>query len=139
MKGIAGLYHAAGDLPAALVEALAAATGDVTLYRPAPGVLFAAGEGADGASAGELTTVCVGEVVAPPGASAVPSLANAVVTVQRAGHSPAEELNGGFAYALWDGERQVFELAVDRFRFVPLVYARLGPVLAFASEVRPGQ
>jgi asparagine synthase (glutamine-hydrolysing) len=37
---------------------------------------------------------------------------------------------------VWDEQRQELELAVDRFRFSPLVYGRLGTVLAFASDLR---
>jgi asparagine synthase (glutamine-hydrolysing) len=66
----------------------------------------------------------------------VPSAAQAVLAAASGDRSPAEALCGGFAYAVWDDPRQELELAVDRFRCSPLVYARLGTVLAFASDLR---
>ncbi len=47
-----------------------------------------------------------------------------------------EHLAGDFAFAVWDGLERRFFCARDPFGVKPLVYARLGTLLCFASEVR---
>jgi len=127
----------AGDISPGLAEAFATAVGTrARLLQPAPQVVLAAGTGADSRIADGRSVVSAGEVVAPPGGLAVPSSAQAVLAAASGDQSPAETLYGGFAYALWNDRRHELELAVDRFRFSPLVYARLGAVLAFASDLR---
>jgi len=137
VRGIGGLFATSGDIPPGLVEAFSSAVGvGTTLLRPAPEVVLGAGIGADSHVANGRSAVSTGEVVAPPGGRTVPAVAQAVVEAASGDKSPAEALCGGFAYAVWDQARQELELAVDRFRFSPLVYARLGAVLAFASDLR---
>jgi asparagine synthase (glutamine-hydrolysing) len=99
-------------------------------------VVLGAGIGADGATANGRTAVIAGEVIAGSSDQKMPSPAKAALGTEGRDGSPAEALSGGFAYALWDDPRQELELAVDRFRFSPLVYGRLGTVLAFASDLR---
>ena len=47
-----------------------------------------------------------------------------------------EDLRGMFAVALWDARERRLVLARDPFGIKPLVYARLGRRLAFASELK---
>lgn len=52
------------------------------------------------------------------------------------GDAFVERLNGQFAIALWDAQRQRLLLARDRVGIRPLFLAQDGPRLAFASEVK---
>jgi len=75
-------------------------------------------------------------------------LADADLLLDGASHDPATtilaahraadpaSLDGSFAYACWS-ETGGLELAVDLFRTRPLVYARLGDTLCFASRTEP--
>ena len=48
----------------------------------------------------------------------------------------AEHLIGDFAFALWDRSRRTLLLARDHLGVRPLVWVRVGPFLAFASQER---
>jgi asparagine synthase (glutamine-hydrolysing) len=54
----------------------------------------------------------------------------------RWGERALERLNGMFALALWDREKQELLLARDRYGVKPLYYAAIGPTFLFASEVK---
>ena len=52
------------------------------------------------------------------------------------GEDFAHRLNGMFAIALWDRERQRLMLVRDRYGVKPLFYADLGDTLVFGSEIK---
>ncbi len=67
------------------------------------------------------------------------STGDAEVVLRWLAHADAKglpRLNGMFAFAMWDEAQQAVLLARDRFGQKPLYYARCGPLLVFASEVR---
>ena len=47
-----------------------------------------------------------------------------------------EQLNGMFAFALWDKDRRELVLARDRFGKKPLYYAGVGDSMIFGSELK---
>lgn len=52
------------------------------------------------------------------------------------GERCVEKMNGMFAFAIWDARERRLFLARDRVGKKPLYYARVGPVVAFASELK---
>ena len=55
---------------------------------------------------------------------------------ERHGHRFLERLNGMFAFAIWDPEREELLLARDRVGIKPLYYTTQGGVFAFSSEIK---
>jgi asparagine synthase (glutamine-hydrolysing) len=52
------------------------------------------------------------------------------------GPAMVSELNGMFAYAIWDARRQELHLVRDPFGVKPLFYARHGDLFLFGSEIK---
>jgi asparagine synthase (glutamine-hydrolysing) len=55
---------------------------------------------------------------------------------QEKGESCVEQLNGQWAFAIWDAPRQKLFLSRDRFGVRPLFYTRTPDSFAFASEIK---
>lgn len=55
---------------------------------------------------------------------------------KREGPDCLQKLNGMFAFAVWDGERESLFIARDRMGKKPLYYARIGKDFIFASELK---
>jgi len=55
---------------------------------------------------------------------------------QLKGTACVEDLNGDFAFAIWDRRRSTLMLARDRMGVRPLYYAHVGGRLCFASEIK---
>ena len=129
MRGIAGLWSPDGiDLE--LATAFRAAVGGARLARPAAGLLLAAGDGCLLAEADGAAVVADADLLLDGGHDPAATIL--------AAHRAADpgQLDGSFAYACWS-EAGGLELAVDLFRTRPLVYARLGDTLCFASRTEP--
>ncbi len=130
MRGFAGLWSP-GRIAPELAAAFRAAVGEARLARPLPGLLLAAGDGCLLAEADGAAVVADADLLLD-GAS--PDPATAILAAHR-GADPGR-LDGSFAYACWS-QGGGLELAVDLFRTRPLVYARLGDTLCFASRTEP--
>ncbi|MDH3521453.1 MAG: asparagine synthase (glutamine-hydrolyzing), partial [Myxococcales bacterium] len=52
------------------------------------------------------------------------------------GEACVEELNGQWAFAIWDARREKLFLSRDRVGIRPLYYTRAGKLLLFASEIK---
>ena len=59
-----------------------------------------------------------------------------VEAYERCGISFVKELEGTFAFALWDGIQKRLYLAKDRYGAKPLLYAKLSQGFWFASEIK---
>src|SRR5260221_1587469 len=55
---------------------------------------------------------------------------------QEYGPDSVKRLNGMFAIAIWDNQRQLLFLARDHFGVKPFYYCHMGQQLAFASEIK---
>ena len=55
---------------------------------------------------------------------------------QQFGHDALHRLNGMFAFAIWDEDRQEMFLARDHFGIKPLYYCQQGQRFGFASEIK---
>jgi asparagine synthase (glutamine-hydrolysing) len=130
MRGIAGLWAPEVIAPD-LVAAFRAAVGKSRVVHPGPGFLLAAGEGAMVAEADGVVAAATADLLPPPSNGA----GDAMTMIVRAyAKGDPGLLQGHFAYACWS-VRDGLELAVDRFRTRPLVYARIGDGIVFASRI----
>ncbi len=138
MSGICGFV---GDASPDVLTAMLAAIdyrGDRTDTALAPGVGLGyrwwggrPGKSSSILRQGPHLLACAG-TLAPP----VPSPAEALFTRLSAGGSALEDLDGAFAAAWWDGERQRLTLARDPFGVRSLYYTLQSGVLYFASELK---